>query len=120
MTEQQNITFETQHPKMKNIEWRNLCELDPQEILTGLAMKTHEPTGGINSPAQIYGGIRLKVKNQETGETREIEESWRMFGKMAESQRSEQEFRGCRIVGMHGYKQMNMQITHFGLIVIPE
>lgn len=86
-TERQDtmITFEADLAKMKSIEWRLLCELAPHEILTGLAMKTYEPTGGINSPAQVYGGIRLKIKNLETGETREIDESWRMFGKMAES-----------------------------------
>ena len=97
--------------------WRTLCELAPKERMTSFGMKPHEPNKGVNA-GQLYCGVQLKVRSS-TGEVRETKEDWRFHGQWTETDLVGRLF-DHKVVGVHGYKQMDLHISHLGLILLAD
>ena len=64
--------------------------------------------------------MSIAIKDFAAGTERVIEEEWRMMGYMAHSEQSATGFTGYKIIGVHGYAQQNLHITHLGFILLAE
>ena len=104
----------------ERVPWRQLCVLEPGERIVDFGLKTFEPSPDI-SHIQNYSGVRIEVKQAvaDGGEVRVIEEDWRAFGTWAKQGPLVAD-PGYRIIGIHGYTQLDLHITHLGFILLAD